>query len=343
MMVHPLGFNITLLDAGGVFREGTSRIVEDLFSPDFNLLLLSKNGQHNVHNNLDKFVPNPSHLPPFCKSSVDTALEMFEFIGKLLGMSLRAKLFLPFEFPPLIWKKIVGEDVSQDDLFAIDAISCKLLDEIRYCDSDAKEPVTDEEQFQARFTDKISFVFSGSDGVERELVSCGGKKRIVTFANRLEYCDAVVAARLSEFDAAVAAMRKGLGEVVPLRILLLFSALQLEELVCGSPTFDIELWKANTETSGLSPTAVALFWKVIESLPQKEQMGFVRFAWGRSRLPPAKEFNVKMRLSSGGRAALPVSHTCFFSVELPEYKTEEEMRHGILTAIHFGVGGILMG
>jgi hypothetical protein len=189
----------------------------------------------------------------------------------------------------------------------------------------------------------MPFVFSGSDGVERELGSFGGRKRMVTFANRIEYCDAVVAARLSEFDAAVIAIRKGLGEVVPLRMLMLFSALQLEELVCGSPTFDIDLWKSNTETSGLSASTVTLFWKVMASLPQKDQAGFVRFAWGRSRLPPAKEFHVKMRLTSGGRATLPVSHTCFFSVELPEYKTEEEMRHGILTAIHFGVGGILMG
>lgn len=31
---------------------------------------------------------------------------------------------------------------------------------------------------------------------------------------------------------------------------------------------------------------VQLFWKVLASLSQEEQSGFVRFAWGRSRLPP---------------------------------------------------------
>ncbi len=50
-----------------------------------------------------------------------------------------------------------------------------------------------------------------------------------------------------------------------------------------------------------------------------------------------------MRLSSGGKAALPVAHTCFFSAELPEYGSEEQMRRGLLTAIYCGVGGILMG
>jgi hypothetical protein len=103
------------------------------------------------------------------------------------------------------------------------------------------------------------------------------------------------------------------------------------------------LWKRNTDASGVSSATVALFWRVMGTLTQKELSGFVRFAWGRSRLPPAKEFTTKMRLTSGGSAVLPVSHTCFFSVELPEYTTEEKMRHGLLTAIHYGVGGILNG
>ncbi|CAN0124189.1 unnamed protein product [Phaeothamnion confervicola] len=49
-----------------------------------------------------------------------------------------------------------------------------------------------------------------------------------------------------------------------------------------------------------------------------------------------------MKLSNRGPgAALPVSHTCFFSVELPQLETEAAMRRALLTAIHFGVGGIL--
>jgi hypothetical protein len=39
--------------------------------------------------------------------------------------------------------------------------------------------------------------------------------------------------------------------------------------------------------------------------------------------------------------SLPASHTCFFSIELPPYRTEAAMRKGLLTAIHFGMVGIL--
>lgn len=320
------------IDAGGVFREGMTRIIEDLFSEHFNLLVLCPNGQHTVHVNMEKYVPNPTQTGTL-------ALKMFEFIGQLMGASLRCKMCLPFEFPSIIWKKLSGEPVSGEDLLQFDFYTHKLLDAVRHCE---REGITDQPSFAAKFNDKeqINFVYTGSDGVERPLP--GQRSRPVTFQTRHEYCDAVTAARLSEFDRQIAAMERGLNEVVPCRALRLFSGEQLEVLVAGDPNFDIPLWKSKTNASDLSPKTVELFWQVMESLTRKEQSGFVRFAWGRSRLPAAKDFTTQMRLTRTTTSKLPISHTCFFSVEMPEYKTLEEMRHGLLTVINFGVGGILM-
>jgi len=312
------------IDAGGVYREAMSRIVEDLFSEHFDLLLLCPNAQQQVHSNMDKYIPNPQHI------GSKLVREMFEFIGKLMAVSVRTKLYLPFEFPPIVWKKLVGEDVGLEDFMAMDAIACKQVEAVRAWDLETVDP------------SKLRFEHQGSDKVERELVP-GGKNKAVTCENRVDYCDAVVAARLNEFNEATAAMARGMQEVIPSRALWLFSSSQLETLVCGNPVFDMDMWKKKTDSTGVSDKTVALFWKVMETLTQKELSGFVRFAWGRSRLPAAKEFTTKMRLTNGGTATLPVSHTCFFSVELPEYPTEEAMRHGLLTAIHYGVGGILNG
>merc|ERR1712000_390235 len=176
---------------------------------------------------------------------------------------------------------------------------------------------------------------------ERELFE-GGSDVIVTYETKESYCDKVLEKRLSECDSQIEAMARGMEGVIQMRVLHLFSWQQVEVLVGGNPVFDIDVWKAHTDSS-LPPKTLELFWKVIESLTPKEQEGFVRFAWGRSRLPPAKEFTVRMKLTSRGSEKLPVAHTCFFSIELPDYRTEEEMRHGILTAIHFGASGILMG
>ncbi|CAM9587391.1 unnamed protein product, partial [Laminaria digitata] len=95
---------------------------------------------------------------------------------------------------------------------------------------------------------------------------------------------------------------------------------------------------------GRSRAHPVLHIKVIESMSREDQSGFVRFAWGRSRLPPKAFWRVNMKLmrSNTSEESLPVSHTCFFSIELPPYSTEERMRQGLLTAIHFGMGGILI-
>lgn len=319
------------IDAGGVFREGVSRIVEDLFSEHFNLLLLSPNGKYEVHSNMEKYIPNPSFVDPL-------SIQMFEFIGRLMGMSLRVKLCLPFEFPSLVWKKLAGEEATFEDLLGVDAISCRLLMEIKNCDNDG---IHDDISFNIKYGGKLKFVHIRSDGIEEELET-GSKDRVVRYSNRLQYCDMVEKAKLTEFDQQINAIERGMAEVTPMRYLKLFSWQQLETLVAGSPLFDFNLWKLKTEASGLSAKTVDLFWKVMASLTAKEQSGFIRFAWGRSRLPPPKDFNTKMKLNFG-QGRLPVAHTCFFSIELPEYATEEEMRTGLLTAINFGVGGILMG
>jgi hypothetical protein len=296
------------------------------------LLLLCPNGQHAVHVNMEKFVPNPQHTGPL-------AIQMFEFIGRLMGASLRAKLLLPFEFPSIIWKKLIGEQPGIEDLMAYDFMTYSLLDALRNCESHG---IVDQESFAAEYEDKLHFVYNGSDGVERELVP-GQRHRPVTFDSRLEYCDSVLAARLSEFDKQIAAIERGLTEVISCRVLSLFSWEQVEILVSGDPNIDMDIWKSKTDATGIPAKTLALFWEVMESLSQQERSGFVRFAWGRSRLPAVKDFTTKMRLTNAGRIKLPVSHTCFFSIELPEYLTLDEMRHGILTVINFGVGGILNG
>lgn len=320
------------IDAGGVFREGMSRIIEDLFSDDFNLLVLCPNGKHNVHLNTEKYLPNPAHTGII-------EIQMLEFIGRLMGGSMRAKLCLPFEFPPIVWKRLVGDEINDEDLLSFDAITYRQIVEIRDCD---KNGISDQDLFEEKFEEKIYFCCHGCDGLEHELIP-GGKSIAVNFANRADYYSKVVFFRLHEFDVHIAAIRRGLEDVVPIHLLQLFSWQQTEFLVAGNPAFDIALWKSRTDSEGVSSKTSSLFWKVMETLTPKELSGFVRFAWGRSRLPPEKLFSTKMKLTDGGRASLPVSHTCFFSIELPAYETEAEMRRGLLTAIHFGVGGILMG
>ncbi len=81
-------------------------------------------------------------------------------------------------------------------------------------------------------------------------------------------------------------------------------------------------------------------------LAADERSKYVRFAWGRARLPGEGGHWTSqhtLQRAHGGDSALPTSHTCFFTVDLPEYSSDARMRWGLTTAIHYGLGGILNG
>ena len=72
------------------------------------------------------------------------------------------------------------------------------------------------------FIGDLKFVTISSDDQEVELGIDGGQ-RTVTFVNKGEYCDMVQQYRLHEYDLQADAIRRGLGTIVPLGMLTVFS------------------------------------------------------------------------------------------------------------------------
>jgi hypothetical protein len=64
---------------------------------------------------------------------------------------------------------------------------------------------------------------------------------------------------------------------------------------------------------------------------------FLRFVWGRSRLPlTSEDFDQKFVLMTCNKntdTALPMSHTCFNQLEMPRYSSRDVMRKKLLYAI----------
>lgn len=325
------------VDWGGVYREGANSMVDDLFSAHFGLFVLCPNGQHDTGINRGMYLPNPK-----CTSPV--AIQMYEFVGKLLGISLRTHGDFPFAFPSLVWKQLLHQPLDESDLEGTDAMFVQMLDGIRSCERDG---ILTEEEFDAAFEGlDLKFTAFDCNGQEVELVD-GGKGMRVTFQNRLEYCRLAEQYRLYEGSLQVAAMARGFALIFPMRALTLLTWQEMEILTCGSPKIDIALWKQHTRYDGYNEgdETVALFWEAMESFSDEQRSDFVRFAWGRSRLPRGKWPQPFKLTKKGGRdstLSLPVAHTCFFSVELPPYTTIEKMRSMLLATINFGLGGILM-
>jgi hypothetical protein len=114
---------------------------------------------------------------------------------------------------------------------------------------------------------------------------------------------------------------------------------ELELLVCGSPEIDVELLKVflyfwlHIHISNIlscwvnyqqhaayrgctaMDTHIINFWKVLTAFNQTERAQFLRFVWGRSRLPPPSKFKNNFTIAFDPRISdqhLPKSHTWYF-------------------------------
>lgn len=191
----------------------------------------------------------------------------------------------------------------------------------------------------------LKFVATTSDGVEVELVP-GGREKGVTIGNCQEFVRLMIEQRLHESDKALFAMRDGLASVLPATTLPLLTWSELELLVCGKEGVDIDLLQANTEyDEDVSPESehIQSFWRVLRSFDDEDRSRFLKFVWARERLPNSsaefhQRFKIQAAVGDGPRdhpnTYLPKAHTCFFSLNLPKYDSDEVMKEKLLYAIY---------
>jgi len=316
------------IDAGGPYREVFSAIANELHSPN-HLLALCPNGKFNIGQNRDKFLPKPS-----LHHAHD--LELYKFLGVLIGITLRTKGNMVLNFPSMIWKAIINETPTIQDLEAIDSTALRAIDSIRKID----ETGVDADMFSDIFFE--TFTTYLTDGTQVELIP-GGRSIDLTFENRQQYCELVLQTQMHAYDKQIKAIREGISYIVPLNIIDgFFTWSQMETLVCGKLKMDVDLLKSQTEYAiDKGDARCTNLWTILNEWSPEEQSLFLRFCWGRSRLPlttsgfSGKKFKID-NLSRGGTAdnQLPEACTCFFTLKLPGYSTIEIMRAKLLYAIH---------
>jgi hypothetical protein len=315
------------IDVGGAYRETLTMACQDLMSSNTRLFVPSPNGVNAVGFNREKWVINPA-----CVTSVH--MQQFEFLGRIMGMALRTRFALPVDLPSIVWRALLDEEPGLDDLAAFDKLCVQGLESMQ---------ALSEEAFTLSGREEM-FVTALSDGSVVELIP-GGAAIPVTADRRAEFAALVIRTRLHESDAQLRAIRRGFNSVVPLAMLSLFSWWEVEHLVCGNPDIDIDVLKRHAVMRGgynqQHPVIRSMF-AVLKSFTSRERQLFLRFVWGRNRLPPSDSdwttsFTIAPLAPSAGQssdAMLPVAHTCFFTLDLPAYSSFEVMRAKLLYAIH---------
>ncbi|XP_059677927.1 E3 ubiquitin-protein ligase HECTD3-like [Gavia stellata] len=310
-----------IVDNGGGFRDSLSDVSEELCPSSGDVpvplpfFVRTSNQGNSSSDSRDMYVPNPS-----CKD-----FPKYEWIGQLMGAALRSKEFLILALPALVWKQLVGEEVSwSKDFAAVDSELVKLLQVLEG---------VDREDFEFMFGRELTYTMVRSDQRVVELIP-NGSSTVVRYEDRKEFIRRVQKARLEESKEQIAAMRAGLLRVVPQPVLDLLTWQQLERKVCGDPEITVaELQRFITfEDFPSGDIRIQNFLEALNNFTSEDLSRFLKFVTGRSRLPVQIAVYPE-RENLNALDLMPQASTCSCSFFLPNYSSakacEELLRYAV--------------
>merc|ERR1712106_140688 len=166
----------------------------------------------------------------------------------------------------------------------------------------------------------------------------GGEDISVTSDNKHEYVKLYIEYVLFQScEAQFDAFKKGFLKVVSARVLQLFHPQELMALVVGNENYDWNLLEKLCEyKEGYSEEheVIKHFWEVFRELSDENKNKFLLFLTGSDRIPIAGMSSVKITIQmTKDTNFLPVAHTCFNLLDLPDYGTKEKLKFKLLQAI----------
>ena len=302
------------VDVGGPSREFLYLTAEKLFSPDLGMFVVA-NGRFNW----------------FSPISFEGERSYF-LVGAVVGIAIHNSVVLPIRFPLLVYKRLMtpNQKLTLTDLAEIDPQLSSSLASIR----DMVEREEDVSQLGLTFDAVLDCwgeprmfpILDGMSGVE------------VTNANAQLYIDAYIYFLLVKVvEARFEAFRRGFLLATKATTYRLLEPAEIDILVSGEEVMDWgALQRSARYKDGYKPTsrAVRWFWEIFSDFSHERKLKFLKFATGTDRSPLGGLGNVKLVLQRGADPnRLPISHTCFNTFTLPDYRSKSVMRKKIIMAI----------
>ncbi|KAF2437296.1 HECT-domain-containing protein [Karstenula rhodostoma CBS 690.94] len=312
------------LDYGGLSREFFFLLSHEMFNPFYCLFEYSAHDNYTLQINPHSGI-NPEHL------------NYFKFIGRVVGLAIFHRRFLDAFFIGAFYKMILRKKVALGDMEGVDADFHRNLEWMLNND----------------ITDALELTFSTDDERFGETVSIelkpGGEEIEVTNENKKEYVDLITEWRIQKrVEEQFNAFISGFHELIPADLVNVFDERELELLIGGIADIDVEDWKKHTDYRGYTENdeVVQHFWKCIRSWDAEQKSRLLQFATGTSRIPVngfkdlqgsdgPRRFTIE---KAGEPTQLPKSHTCFNRLDLPPYKSFEQLNGKLTIAVEETVG-----
>ncbi|XP_051569015.1 E3 ubiquitin-protein ligase Itchy isoform X3 [Myxocyprinus asiaticus] len=308
------------LDYGGVAREWFFLLSHEVLNPMYCLFEYAGKDNYCLQINPASFI-NPDHL------------KYFKFIGRFIAMALFHGKFIDTGFSLPFYKRILNKPLALKDLESIDPEFYNSLIWIK--DNNVEDCGL--EMFFSVDKEILGEVTT------HELKPDGGNIQ-VTEENKEEYIRLVAEWRLSRgVEEQTQAFLEGLNEVLPQQYLQYFDAKELEVMLCGMQEIDLGDWQRNAiyRHYARSSKQIIWFWQFVREIDNEKRMRLLQFVTGTCRLPVGGFADLmgsngpqKFCIEKVGKENwLPRSHTCFNRLDLPPYKSYEQLKEKLLFAI----------
>ena len=328
-------------DYGGPYREVFTSISHELAMLRrsdcvkdgciINLLTPTPNWVNGVGEERESFI--------FVKNPTDLQRKHLFFLGQYFGIALRSNICLDIPLSKIIWRRLSKSSSSSS--FDGGKNFQLLVEDVRSFDQKSTEFVISWIQYVESGLEKedledlwSSFVHNVSSSSDFDFGVQNPRKFATQWLKEL----------FEEYETSIQIVREGISTIIPECILDWCDENELKKMFCGDSSIDVELLQSVTDYEEVNKNDehVQYFWNVIKEFSEEEKKLFLTFVWARSTLPPDKS-HFRQRFKLMGPPCeeavkepdkfLPKAHTCFFSLNLPKYSSQEIMKEKLLYAI----------
>ncbi|CAL9708334.1 unnamed protein product [Knipowitschia caucasica] len=350
--VNDLGVDEAGIDQDGVFKEFLEEIIKKVFNPALNLFKTTSGNE--------RLYPSPTSYIH------ENHLQLFEFVGKMLGKAVYEGIVVDVPFASFFLSQVLGHHHSSfyssiDELPSLDSEFYKNLTSIKRYDGDVGD---------------LGLTLSYDEDVMGQLVCHelmpGGKTMPVTNENKISYIHLMAHFRMhTQIKDQTIAFIRGFRSIINPEWLHMFSTPEVQRLISGdNAEIDLDDLKKHTVYYGgfhSSHRVIIWLWDILScDFNAEERAMFLKFVTSCSRPPllgfaylkppfsircvevsddqdtgdtlgsVLRGFFTIRKKEPGGR--LPTSSTCFNLLKLPNYSKKSILRDKLRYAISMNTG-----
>ena len=316
------------IDAGGVKREWLTLLSKEMFNPNYMLFTLAKNGTTYTPNS-DSGKYNSDHL------------RHFEFIGRIIAKAIYDGIMIDCYFTRSFYKIISNTPLTYHDMEDYDP---EFYNSLKWL---LENDITGMDVF-------LTYSYAHDNLGQIEVIDLieNGRNIEVNEENKFDYVQKLCYAKLFDtIKPQIESFLKGFYEIIPLKLISIFDYRELELVISGLPTIDIQDLKNNTvyENYNESTPVIKNFWEILEGFDNDERAEFLQFVTGSSKVPlegfaslqgigGINKFKIA-KVFETNFDRLPTAHTCTNQLDLPEYPSKEILSERLTFAIKEGKVG----